>query len=485
MPRKSASTRFILALIITLAAYTAAMSPPLFGSRICSALTLAFETGFQGRVVDLCSQEPIAGVVVSIKSLGRSTVTDSEGKYQLSAPATPSHYSSETRGTYGAYGTYYEVFVQASGYTGMSDTLQRVFKGNATRLDFEMVPQNPTREQRRIIDARLMIPQRPPAKAELDAWSKGRGFGLPSRARGYLPSTIRVLMPDGHVELMDMDEYLKGVVPREMPAFWPEQALKAQAVAARCYAATQRRHADKGADVCTTTHCQCWSSKHYAETDQSVIDTQRVVATYDGSIIEAYYFAQCDGHTRNVEDVWISYLPYCRSVGCTCSTNYLYGHGVGMCQSGAQGMARQGSDYRQILSHYYTGVTVQGFSPDLPSTRFSAGDCVEVMPAYSGLELRAGPGAEFLLITTLLEGSKGEVFENTNNGQSVQGNYWWYVRFVNNIGWSIENGLERCDTPSFGITIGEEGKWQLACFISSILDHRFSREKRYGGPHAR
>ena len=482
MPRKSAPARFILSLIITLAAAAAAIHPLLPGLCGCSVLALAFETGFQGRVVDICSQEPIAGAIVSIKFLGRSTVTDSEGKYQLSAPPNsfpPSSRAYVTHGTQRAYGTYrtygtfktyYEVFVQASGYTEMSDTLQRVSKGNVTQLDFEMIPQNPTPEQRRIIDARLMVPQQPPAKAELDEWSRSRGFGLPSRQKEYLPSTIRVLMPDGHVELMDMEEYLKGVVPMEMPAFWSEQALRAQAVAARCYAATQHRHLDKGADVCTTTHCQCWSSRHYRETDQAVIDTQRVVATCDGSVIEAYYFAHCDGHTRNVEDVWTSYLPYCRSVWCACGSSSLCGHGVGMCQSGAQEMARQDSDYRQILSHYYTGITVQYIPPDLPSARFSTGDCVEVMPGYSGLELRAGPGEESPLITTLLEGSKGEVVENENNGQSVHGDYWWYVRFGNSIGWSQESGLERCDSPSFGITIGEEGKWQLGCFISSLRD---------------
>ena len=45
-------------------------------------------------------------------------------------------------------------------------------------------------------------------------------------------------MPNGEVEEMDLDEYVKGVVPQEMPASWPKAALKAQAIAAKCYAAT-------------------------------------------------------------------------------------------------------------------------------------------------------------------------------------------------------------------------------------------------------
>lgn len=45
-------------------------------------------------------------------------------------------------------------------------------------------------------------------------------------------------MPNGEVEEMDLDEYVKGVVPQEMPASWLKDALKAQAIAAKCYAVT-------------------------------------------------------------------------------------------------------------------------------------------------------------------------------------------------------------------------------------------------------
>ena len=45
-------------------------------------------------------------------------------------------------------------------------------------------------------------------------------------------------MPSGEVEEMDLDEYVKGVVPQEMPASWPKGALKAQAIATKCYAVT-------------------------------------------------------------------------------------------------------------------------------------------------------------------------------------------------------------------------------------------------------
>jgi peptidoglycan hydrolase-like amidase len=50
-----------------------------------------------------------------------------------------------------------------------------------------------------------------------------------------IPRTIRVLLPDDSVVEMDLDKYLKGVVPAEMGTNRPLEALKAQAVAARCY----------------------------------------------------------------------------------------------------------------------------------------------------------------------------------------------------------------------------------------------------------
>jgi peptidoglycan hydrolase-like amidase len=174
-----------------------------------------------------------------------------------------------------------------------------------------------------------------------------------------VPETIKVLLLDGTVETMDMDEYLKGVVPMEMSPSWPKEALKAQAVAARCYAATARRHSDQGADVCTTTHCQAWSATHYDTVDQAVNETHGIVAVYEGSIISAYFFSHCDGHTRNSEDVWVQMLPYCRSVPCECGHESLSGHGVGMCQHGAKAMAERGASYEDIIKHYYTGVSLQ------------------------------------------------------------------------------------------------------------------------------
>jgi hypothetical protein len=171
-----------------------------------------------------------------------------------------------------------------------------------------------------------------------------------------VPDTIRVLMPDGSVQTFDMDEYLKGVVPTEVDPSWHMDALQAQAVAARCYACSMRH---SNANVCTTTHCQAWTSARDPRTDLAVDSTHKVAARYGGEVIDAFYFGHCDGRTRNSEDVWSEYLPYCRSVSCPCGNKTLFGHGVGMCQDGTEVLAAAGWDYKDILKHYYTGATVE------------------------------------------------------------------------------------------------------------------------------
>ncbi|MBI2845533.1 MAG: SpoIID/LytB domain-containing protein [Chloroflexi bacterium] len=202
------------------------------------------------------------------------------------------------------------------------------------------------------------------------------------RLRIHVPEMVRLLMPDGSVQVLDMEDYLKGVVPPEMGTSAHPEALKAQAVAARSYAAKAveyPRHRDRNADLCTTTHCQVWRSSHYAATDAAVEATAGMVGAYDNEIIFAFYFGHCNGRTKNSEDVWSQALPYCRSVPCIAIYPEYYGHGVGMCQRGAMAMAQRGANFVGIITHYYTGTTVVdgktgekvsippiGISPELP-----------------------------------------------------------------------------------------------------------------------
>lgn len=179
--------------------------------------------------------------------------------------------------------------------------------------------------------------------------------------------TIRVLFPDGRVETMLLEEYLRAVVPAEVPALWPAEAVKAQAVAARTYAqsAIERpRHADQGADICTSpAHCQNYDpSRIHPASDEAILATDGLIMRYEGKTIEAVFSANCGGHTLNNEDVFRGApRPYLRGVPCP-APGPKHGHGVGLCQHGARAFAGQGQTYDAILGHYYQGINLVSVS---------------------------------------------------------------------------------------------------------------------------
>jgi hypothetical protein len=176
-----------------------------------------------------------------------------------------------------------------------------------------------------------------------------------------VPSSIRVLMPNGRVTEMKLETYLAGAVVTEMGANAPLEALKAQAVASRTYAAAAHRHSDVGADVCTTAHCQEWKRVDpivAPEVFRAVSETWGTVAAFDGKLIDAFFFEHCDGHTRSAADAHISPVPYLQSVLCDCGFVAMKGHGVGLCQRGAIVMARRGVSFEEILQYYYRNVVV-------------------------------------------------------------------------------------------------------------------------------
>ncbi len=188
----------------------------------------------------------------------------------------------------------------------------------------------------------------------------------PTATAGVQQKTIRVLMEDETAVVMQLEEYLRGVVPGEVPALWPEEALKVQAVAARTYA--QRaidhpRHHPR-ADICTTVHCQHYDpSRVHERTDAAIEATAGIILLHEGKAATAVYSARCGGQTRTNEDVWKSSpVPYLRSVSCP-DTGEKFGHGVGMCQNGARVFAEQGKPYDEILKHYYQGISL-GQAPE-------------------------------------------------------------------------------------------------------------------------
>ena len=115
------------------------------------------------------------------------------------------------------------------------------------------------------------------------------------------------------INVVNIDDYVKGVLPYEMSPKWPLEALKAQAVCARTYAAQQSKHYKSYRfDVCNTTDCQVYYGTQNASalTDQAAEETSGIVALYQGQPAELYYYSSNGGASENSENVWTKALPY-------------------------------------------------------------------------------------------------------------------------------------------------------------------------------
>lgn len=248
-----------------------------------------------------------------------------------------------------------------------------------------------------------------------------------------------------------LEDYVLKVVAAEMPASFSLEALKAQAIAARTYTVYKVEnnvYTYNDLDNCTDqAHIDIdqmkekWQndfSKYYKKIEDAVESTKGEIMTYDGNVIEAYYFAMSNGYTEDSITVFNEDLPYIQSVSsswdnpsinkfevtvaftkqefCTklnidCnnlivsnqilddtgrtkeininnikftgidirkklslrSTDFKieilndkvnvttkgYGHGVGLSQYGANGMAKEGYDCYEILNHYYKDIKIK------------------------------------------------------------------------------------------------------------------------------
>ena len=159
---------------------------------------------------------------------------------------------------------------------------------------------------------------------------------------------------------MDLEDAVASVIaPESVPGAGLE-ALKAQAVVARSfYIASRGRH--HAYDFCDTTHCQFLKAIPASGTQalRAAEETRGLILTYQDQPLAAFYSAACGGHTRALKRSALERsagYPYF-AVDCAyCQrhpTDPVRGHRLGMCQSGAAGMAAEGASFRTILNHYY------------------------------------------------------------------------------------------------------------------------------------
>ncbi len=135
---------------------------------------------------------------------------------------------------------------------------------------------------------------------------------LPLEYRG----SLKVEPGNGRLTLFNtlgIEQYIQGVVPREMPASWHPEALKAQAIAARNYAYNQIAFNDYLVD---TVSNQVYGGKtgEHSRTNEAVRATSGQYATANGKIINAFFHSSSGGHTENSENVWSSPLSYIKAV---------------------------------------------------------------------------------------------------------------------------------------------------------------------------
>jgi stage II sporulation protein D len=207
-------------------------------------------------------------------------------------------------------------------------------------------------------------------------------------------------------------------VEAESPPSAPLEALKAQAIATRSFLiAGKGRHKDF--DFCDTTHCQFLRQPPEADRPaaQAAAATRGLILAYKGEAFAAMYSASCGGRTHSFEELGIrsrgypyfavicdycrrhperwaatlsetdaanlypteaSRLKLARKLGWKVVPSNSYstsakpagvvlegsgaGHGIGLCQRGAAGMARKGATFRTILDHYYPNTELSSIS---------------------------------------------------------------------------------------------------------------------------
>ncbi len=268
---------------------------------------------------------------------------------------------------------------------------------------------------------------------------------------GKEPIVIRLLDEStNEITNINLEDYIIGVVAAEMPASFELEALKAQAVAARTFAMYKKETRNLDYDLIKGVKDQAYKDNktlltqwnvnfftNYLKIRKAVEETQGQVLTYNGEIINAFYFSMSNGYTENCELVFAQDLPYlnsvsskwdneslnnysytttfskedfCSSLGITCDkieiqditrseanrvltiiingqtfkgtevrsklglrstdfditinesditiTTRGYGHGVGMSQYGANGMAQDGYSYEEIVKYYYQNTEI-------------------------------------------------------------------------------------------------------------------------------
>ncbi len=159
-----------------------------------------------------------------------------------------------------------------------------------------------------ISDGRRSAPFTPPLRLT------GTNAGLTLIGHGtYAGALVFYPSPSGGVltvNAVDLEDYVRGVIAEEMPSSWPEQALEAQAVAARTYVLADAP-VNPDYDVYSDTRSQMYGgiSAETPATNTAAEATQGQVVESAGQIVPTYFFASSGGHTESIQNVWLGVSP--------------------------------------------------------------------------------------------------------------------------------------------------------------------------------
>lgn len=165
------------------------------------------------------------------------------------------------------------------------------------------------------------------------------------------------------INVVHMDDYLKGVIPYEMSPSWPVEALKAQALCAKSYAVNSiGKHRSQGFDLCNTTDCQVYygTKTATANSDSAVEAVSGLYVTYNGKVAETFYHASSGGWTEDVKNIWGSDIPYLKAV----EDKYLvdtrpYSFSITLDEVTSI-LKRKGYNVTEIIDFYASGITAAG-----------------------------------------------------------------------------------------------------------------------------
>ena len=152
---------------------------------------------------------------------------------------------------------------------------------------------------------------RPIGSADPVTWHKGYKWSGGFEYRRNASYTLNV------INVVEIGDYTKGVIPYEIGTAWGEEGTKVGAVCASSYVVfNKNRHSTYGFDVCNTDHCQVYQGQNRA-TAQSNAYCESVAGLavfYDGKICNTVYHSTNGGYTEDAVNVWGTDYPYLKAV---------------------------------------------------------------------------------------------------------------------------------------------------------------------------